>query len=57
MWAKRKNLVAKILKCGTIRNETEYYLMNALASDVDNPMTELERQQIGVLLGAFEAKR
>lgn len=31
--------------------------MNALVSDVESPMTESERQQIGGLLGALEAAR
>jgi hypothetical protein len=57
MRARRKNLVAQVLKRRKIRNETEYYMLEALVSDVSSSMNAQVRAEIGVLLRAFELGR
>lgn len=45
-----------ILKRGRIRNETEYYLITGVASDLTVPIPDEERVELGRLLGDFEKR-
>ena len=44
----------RILKRGSIRNETEYYLINGIVVDMANGIPEEERDALQRLMDAFE---
>jgi hypothetical protein len=49
-WSKYK----KVLKRGSIKNETEYYLINGLLCDLDNGLLKEEKETLSSMLVEFE---
>ncbi|MBV6880036.1 hypothetical protein NG800_007175 [Epilithonimonas ginsengisoli] len=52
-----KNLPAKILSRGIIKNITEYYIIKEVLDDLDYSITDTERQELTIILFEFEKKQ
>lgn len=46
----------RIVKRGSIRNDTEYYLVNAIVVDLTSDVSDEERQTLQALLDRYEAR-
>ncbi|MDI3384003.1 hypothetical protein ACFPPF_22000 [Xenophilus aerolatus] len=46
----------RIVKRGTIRNDTEYYLVNGIVVDLGNGIADTERATLQRLLNSYEAE-
>lgn len=46
----------RIVKRGTIRNDTEYYLVNGIVVDLGNGISDTERATLQRLLNSYEAE-
>lgn len=52
-----KNLPAKILSKGIIKNINEYYIIKEVLDDIDYSITNTERQELTMILFEFEKKQ
>lgn len=52
-----KNLPAKILSKGIIKNITEYYIIKEVLDDLDYPITNTDKQELSMILFEFEKKQ
>ena len=46
----------RIVKRGAIKNDTEFYIINGVLSDLESGISEEERQQLGALISQYENK-
>jgi len=53
--AEVKQVPAKVLKRGKIRNEREWYVITELLSRIDAPISAAEREKLGQLCVTFES--
>ena len=57
MWRRRSRKYKAILRRGSLRNDTEFYLVNSIVSDTASEISEQDRETLGSMMASYESSR